>query len=63
MRESYRLQKNPLSEKLKETNRQLAVFIIYMGNELPQYQTVFAKTGLALKRLIKITDENRLADP
>jgi ribonuclease P protein component len=61
MRETYRLQKIPLYEKLKDSNRQLAVFIIYSGNELPEYPLLFTKTGAVLKRLIKITDENRLA--
>ena len=61
MREAYRLQKNTLHEKLKEHNRHLAVFFIYVGNELPVYQLVFDKTAAALIRLIKITDENSLA--
>ena len=63
MREAYRLQKNPLQEILKRTNRQLSVFIIYTGNELPGYELVFDKTSAALKRLIKINDENPPADP
>ena len=61
MREAYRLQKNTLNEKLKKNNRQLVVFFIYVGNELPEYKLVFDKTGTALIRLIKITDENSLA--
>ena len=62
MREAYRLQKNIVNGKLKEQHQQLAVFFIYVGNELPEYQTVFDKTGAVLKRLIKIINEKSLAD-
>ena len=62
MREAYRLQKNTLNENLKKHQKQLAVFFIYVGNELPEYQVVFDKTGAALMRLIKITNENSLAN-
>ena len=61
MREAWRLQKNTVNEKLKDQHQQLAVFFIYVGNELPDYQLVFDKIGAALKRLIKITDENSVA--
>ena len=37
IREAYRLQKNELQEKLKEQKRQLNVFFIYTGKELPVY--------------------------
>jgi ribonuclease P protein component len=62
MREAYRLQKNSLTKALQGNQKQLAVFFIYAGNELPGYSTVFDKTGAVLKRLIKMTNENSLAD-
>ena len=62
MRESYRLQKNILSAELEKQKKHLAVFIIYLGNELPEYETIFDRTGAVLKRLIKIVNENSLAD-
>ena len=62
MREAYRLQKNSLAEHIKERQKQLAVFFVYTGNELPEYQNVFDKTGLVIKRLIKIINEDSLAD-
>jgi len=62
MREAYRLQKGSLEQHLEEQKKQLAVFFIYVGNELPGYETVFTKTGVVLKRLIKLTNENSLAD-
>ncbi len=62
MREAYRLQKNKLDAALKIHKRQLAVFFIYVGNELPEYDLIFDKTIHVLDRLIKITNENSLAD-
>jgi ribonuclease P protein component len=53
MRESYRLQKTALYSAVKERNKQLAVFIIYTGKELPDYKTLSEKIGLTLQRLIK----------
>jgi len=58
MREAYRLQKNDLQEYLNEQKQQLAVFIIYVGNELPEYDFIFEKTTHVLNRLIKISNEN-----
>jgi len=58
MREAYRLQKNELHLQLKQCNKQIAVFFIYTGNELPEYEFVFEKTGNVLKRLSKIVNEN-----
>ncbi len=60
MREAYRLQKNELQSLL--TQKQLAVFIIYVGNELPDYDFIFEKTDHVLTRLIKITNENLSAN-
>lgn len=54
MREAWRLQKNALEHKL---NKDLNVFIIYMGNELPEYNHVVEKTAAVIKRLIKICNE------
>ena len=62
MREAYRLQKNDLKEQLKKCNKRMAVFFIYIGNELPEYELVFEKTGSVLKRLLKIVNENSSAN-
>lgn len=62
MREAYRLQKNELQTHVTQRQIKLAVFFIYVGNELPEYQDIFDKTGHVLKRLIKISDENSLAN-
>lgn len=52
MREAWRLQKNELKEKLRFFNRQLNVFFIYTGKELPDYNIVFNKTGTGIKKII-----------
>jgi ribonuclease P protein component len=51
MREAYRLQKNPLQEALQAKQKQLALFFIYTGKELPDYKTVSEKIGVILNKL------------
>src|SRR5437868_4806291 len=58
MRESYRLQKNELGKALELRQKQMALFFIFLGNELPQYDDVYKRMGAALKRLSKIANEN-----
>ncbi|MBK7433320.1 MAG: ribonuclease P protein component [Chitinophagaceae bacterium] len=58
MREAYRLQKKELQEKLEVSKLRLAVFLIYVGNEVPEYELVEKKTASIIKRLIKIADED-----
>lgn len=62
VREAYRLQKNVLQQQVKVSDKHLAVFFIYVGNELPDPPVLFEKTGNVIKRLIKIVNENSLAD-
>jgi ribonuclease P protein component len=57
MREGWRLQKNILTEKINITGKTMTVFIIYTGNELPEYDFIFEKKAAVIKRLIKICDE------
>lgn len=54
MREAYRLQKAALQNELKENQKNLAVFIIYSGNTLPQFENIFEKMGVVLQQLLKI---------
>ncbi len=61
-REAYRLEKIPLQEKLKEKSFRLHVFFIYTGKELTDFNTIREKTGVILKKLWKLADENNLAD-
>ena len=62
MREAYRLQKNELREKLKGMDKHLALFLIYAGNELPDYTLIHEKVGDALKRLNKTINEKTISD-
>ncbi|HEU5168649.1 MAG TPA: ribonuclease P protein component [Chitinophagaceae bacterium] len=57
-REAWRLQKNELSEKVKTTQKQLNVFLIYTGKELPDFTTVRDKVTVVLKKLADKIDEN-----
>jgi ribonuclease P protein component len=52
-REAYRHQKQPLLQRLKETDRSMAIFFIYTGKDLPDYVAVTQKIGVALQKLIK----------
>lgn len=58
VREAWRLQKNELQEKIKIASKQLHVFFIYTGKELPDFATVKDKVDVALKKLADKTDEN-----
>jgi ribonuclease P protein component len=52
LREAYRLQKIPLQNVLKEQNKSIAVFFIYIGKELPVFNEVWSKMGIIMERLI-----------
>ena len=53
LREAYRLQKNSLQEKLQQEQKQLAVFFIYAGKEMPVYATLRDQMAVILNKLIK----------
>lgn len=57
MREAWRLQNNELKNTLQQNNKQAVVFILYVGNEIPEYKTVFEKMNASLKKLQKIMNE------
>ena len=57
-REAWRLQKNELKALIKTQSRQLNVFFIYTGKELPDFTTVKDKVAVALKKLADKTNEN-----
>lgn len=56
-REAYRLQKKSLLEKVQEKKMQLDVFFIYTGKELPEWEDVYKKAGIAIGKLEKIVSE------
>jgi ribonuclease P protein component len=55
-REAYRLQKIPLQQKMKGIKKQLLLFFIYTGKELPEFNFVKEKVAVALKKLEKSVD-------
>jgi ribonuclease P protein component len=57
MREAYRLQKAPLEQALQTKQRQLALFLIYTGKELPDYHLVREKIEVVLKKLLQTINE------
>lgn len=54
-REAWRLQKNPLVDQLGARGVSMAVFFIYIGKDLPDYQTVTGKIGVILQKLLRET--------
>ena len=58
MREAYRLQKNKLADLLKEKEKNLSLFFVYTGKELPLYNLISEKIEAALNRLIKLNNGN-----
>ena len=62
-REAWRLQKNEIREMAIETQRQLNVFFIYTGKELPDFAIVKDKVAIALKKLADKMDENISSHP
>jgi ribonuclease P protein component len=57
MREVWRLQKNELKNDLQQSNKQAVVFILYIGNEMPEYKLVLEKIKAAIKKLHRIINE------
>ena len=53
MREAYRLQKLPLEQALQTKERQLALFLIYTGKELPPFTLVKEKVEVVLRKLLQ----------
>ncbi len=56
-REAWRLQKKPLTDAMAARPEQLALFFIYTGRELPEYNMVKEKLALVIHKLTKILDE------
>ena len=50
-REAWRLQKQGLLQLVEEQNKQLDVFFIYTGKELPVYEEVFTAINTAIQKL------------
>ncbi len=62
IREAWRLQKNILAEKISSSNKNFTVFIIFTGNELPEYELIFEKITAVIKRVLKIINETTVTN-
>lgn len=62
LREVYRLQRGDLSQQIAETNKQLALFFIYTGKELPDYSDLLGKMQKMLNKLRDIAVNNQKID-
>jgi ribonuclease P protein component len=60
-REAYRLQKSELQEKLHQMNIHLFLFFIYTAKEVADFQIIWEKTRVILKKLWKMAEENKFA--
>jgi len=54
LRETYRLNKQPLTTVLNGQQKHLHIFLLYIGKELPEYTFLQEKTKLALTKLEEI---------
>jgi len=57
-KEAYRLNKTDLQIGLQTKEKQLIIFFIYTGKELPNFEVVKEKVIVILKKLTSITNEN-----
>jgi ribonuclease P protein component len=62
MKEAYRLQKNDLQNDVDAVNKQLVIFLIYVGKDIPGYPLITEKINSILKRLQKIVHEENTAN-
>lgn len=56
-REAYRLSKPVLKQKLTASGKQMALFFIFTGKDLPEFSFIKEKVQLILNKLIQIIDE------
>ena len=53
LREAYRLQQHELQKVVLQQQKELSVFILYTGREMPVYEVVYKDVGIALQKLLK----------
>ena len=58
IKESYRLEKLPLKDKLLELQKGLHVFISYTGRTIPTFQEIRAGVLTVINKLVKTIHEN-----
>ncbi len=55
IREAWRLQKHALQQQLKAEQKQLHVFFIFTGKEVPDYKWIVEKTTAAIQKLEQLS--------
>jgi ribonuclease P protein component len=53
-REAYRLQKNELKQALTAKEKQLNIFFVFTGREVPSYEIMMETVNIALSKLQKL---------
>jgi ribonuclease P protein component len=56
LREAYRLNNHSLHQALLQKQKQVAVFILYTGKEMPTFQSLQKTVQAALEKLQKVVD-------
>ena len=54
-REAYRLQKKELQETVKQKERWLIIFFIYLDSTISDFNTIKIKVNVALKKLLQLS--------
>lgn len=52
-REAWRLQKHSVTGPLSKKGLAMAVFLVYIGKDLPEYPMITARIGVILQKLIR----------
>ena len=61
-KEAYRLQKQELEVAMEKSKKELKLFFVYTGKDLPEFILVKEKMALMLNKLKTIVDENIASD-
>ena len=59
IREAYRLQKPTLENHLIQNNQNLSIFLMHVGKEMPEYNQLTESVEKIIKRMVKISEENK----
>lgn len=54
LREAYRLQQHDLKQYAGNEQKEILVFILYTGKDLPLYEDIYSNVGVALQKLLKV---------
>lgn len=57
LRESYRLEKNSLATFLTDSNKKVALFLLYTGKDLPTIELLKEKTAIGLQKIMERINE------